>query len=300
MNKKYFIFFISFIIFLIAIFTTVAIFSNTNKDNTKDKVEEEIRYIEDKLLGMANSLNNIPFSNSVILQQNTIKGQSGSSDDNGSDSGDSNSSEESGSSSTSSSGGSSGSSRSEEYTKYNVETQNVLINTNSPIDWNYLKSTVQELYTSWPNIMIDLHSLNIKNEDILNFSNNLDTLIINIQNEDKKATLNSLSILYSFIPVYKEQYLDDTDKINIAYTKTYIINSYALLEEEKWEDIQIQISKAQEYFGIIINSVNENRNQSSISKTYILLNEMNNVIKLKDKKLFYLKYINLMENAMNT
>lgn len=300
MNKKYFIFFISFIIFLIAIFTTVAIFSNTNKDNTKDKVEEEIRYIEDKLLGMANSLNNIPFSNSVILQQNTIKGQSGSSDDNGSDSGDSNSSEESGLSSTSSSGGSSGSSRSEEYTKYNVETQNVLINTNSPIDWNYLKSTVQELYTSWPNIMIDLHSLNIKNEDILNFSNNLDTLIINIQNEDKKATLNSLSILYSFIPVYKEQYLDDTDKINIAYTKTYIINSYALLEEEKWEDIQIQISKAQEYFGIIINSVNENRNQSSISKTYILLNEMNNVIKLKDKKLFYLKYINLMENAMNT
>lgn len=289
MNKKYFIFFICFIIFLVVIFASVAIFSNTNNDNTKDKIDEEISYMEIKLLGMLNSLNNIPFSNSVLLEQNTVKGQTNSNNDENSDSNSSQSSD---------SGDSSENTQSEDYTKYNVKSNNILIDLDSKIDWDYIKNTAQLLYTSWPTIMIDLHSVNIKNNDILSFSTNLDNLIVNIENEDKRSTLNSLAILYSYIPIYKEQYSDDTDKINISYTKSCIINAYVLLEDDKWNDIQTEISKAGEYFSLIINSVNDNRNQANISKTYVLLNEMNNVINLKDKKLFYLKYINLMESAM--
>jgi len=306
MNKKYFIFFICFIIFLTVTFAGISIFSKTDKNNVKDKIESEMGYIETKLLGMINSLNNISFSNSIILEQSTTKEQSDTGNkENSNNSQQSQSgspSKSSGSSSDSSeqsSDSSSNNSKNEEYTKYKVQSQNILINSESKIDWDYLKNTVQILYTSWPTIMIDLHSANIRNENILTFSNTLDELIVNIEKEDKVATLNSLAILYSFIPIYKEQYLDDADKINIAYTKSCVINSYALLENDKWDDIQAQISKAREYFGFIINSINEDRNQASVSKTYILINEMNNVINLKDKKLFYLKYINLMENAMN-
>lgn len=262
---------------------------------------------------MINSLNNIPFSNSVLLEQNSIKGQASSSGGQSSkeksqEGSQSSGGEESASGSEEgsaggSSGGSSGnsgeSSKNEDYTKYNVKTQNILTNDSIEIDWNYIKNTVQVIYTSWPSIMIDLHSTNVKNEDILSFSNTLDVLIVNVQNEDKKQVLNSLAILYSFIPIYKEQYSEDNDEINISYTKAHIINSYVLLEEDKWDEIQAQITKASEYFGLIINSINEKRNQSSISKTYVLINEMNNVIKLKDKKLFYMKYKNLMESAMN-
>lgn len=306
MNKKYFIFFICFIIFITVTFTGITIFSKTDKNNVKDKIESEMGYIETKLLGMINSLNNISFSNSILLEQSTTKEQSDTSNNESSNSSQQSQSgssdKSSGSSSNSSeksSDGSSNNSKNEEYTKYKVQSQNILINSETEIDWDYLKNTVQTLYTSWPTIMMDLHSANIKNENILTFSNTLDELIVNIQKEDKVATLNNLAILYSFIPIYKEQYSNDADKINIAYTKSCVINSYALLENDKWDDIQAQISKAQEYFGLIINSVNEDKNQASVSKTYILINEMNNVINIKDKKLFYLKYINLMENAMN-
>lgn len=313
MNKKYFIFFISSIIFLAVIITSIVIFAGNGNDNTKNKIDEELNFLDTKLLGMINSLNNIPFSNSVLLEQNSIKGQASSkgeqsSQAKGSESSQSSGGEENssdseegsaGGSTDSSSGNSGGSSKNENYTKYNVKTQNILTNDSTEIDWNYIKNTVQVIYTSWPSIMIDLHSTNVKNEDILSFSNTLDVLIVNVQNEDKKQVLNSLAILYSFIPIYKEQYSEDNDEINISYTKAHIINSYVLLEEDKWDEIQAQITKASEYFGFIINSINEKRNQSSISKTYVLINEMNNVIKLKDKKLFYMKYKNLMESAMN-
>lgn len=304
MKKRYFILFLCTIIIIAIVFTTVIVFSNTNTNSENDKVQEEISYIETKILGMINSLNNIPFSNSILLEQNSIKGQSKSENNQESSSGQSQSSGEGSSSSDSSSSGgassrSSQNSQSEEYTKYSVSIENILIGIDEEIDWNYLKDTVEILYTSWPTIMIDLHNINIKNEDILLFSNELDTLIVNIENEDKRATANSLAILYSYLPIYFSQFSEDSNKINTYYTKSYIINSYVLLEDDKWDDMQNEITKAQEYFGLIINSINQNISQNNISKSYILLNEMNNAIKLKDEKLYYLKYKNVMESLMN-
>ena len=304
MKKRYFILFLCTIIIIAIVFTTVIVFSNTNTNSENDKVQEEISYIETKILGMINSLNNIPFSNSILLEQNSIKGQSKSQNNQESSSGQSQTSGEGGSSSDSSSSGgalsgSSQNSQSEEYTKYSVSIENILIGIDEEIDWNYLKDTVEILYTSWPTIMIDLHNINIKNEDILLFSNELDTLIVNIENEDKRATANSLAILYSYLPIYFSQFSEDSNKINTYYTKSYIINSYVLLEDDKWDDMQNEITKAQEYFGLIINSINQNISQNNISKSYILLNEMNNAIKLKDEKLYYLKYKNVMESLMN-
>ncbi len=305
-NKKYLILLICVVIILAIVFGAVMVFSNSGDDTTKDKIKEEIYYIETKLLGMLNSLNNIPFSNSVLLEQNTIKGQEKS--NNGSSGSSSQGSEEksqggeSSSSSGSSGGESSGSSESggdTDYTKYNVQSKNILNIKENEIDWNYIKNTVELLHTSWTTIMIDLHSLNIKNDDILSFSNNLDALILNIEREDKRATLNSLASLYAIIPIYINQYSNDNYEENLEYTKAHIINSYVLLEDDKWEDMQKEVTKAQEYFNLVINSVNTKSSQIFINKTYILLNEMKNAINLKDKKLYYMKYKNLMENIMN-
>lgn len=305
-NKKYLILLICVVIVLSIVFGTIMVFSNSGDDTTKDKIKEEVYYIETKLLGMINALNNIPFSNSVLLEQNTIKGQEKS--NNGSSGSSSQGSEkksqggESSSSSGSSGGESSDSSKSggdTDYTKYNVQSKNILNLKENEIDWNYIKNTVQLLHTSWTTIMIDLHSLNIKNDDILSFSNNLDALILNIEREDKRTTLNSLASLYAIIPAYINQYSDDNYEENLAYTKAYIINSYVLLEDDKWEDMQAEVAKAQEYFNLVINSINTKSSQIFINKTYVLLNEMKNAINLKDKKLYYMKYKNLMENAMN-
>lgn len=282
-NKKYLILFICTIIIICIVFASIMIFTNINNDENKvkNKVDEEMSYIEIKLIGMINSLNNIPFSDGILLEQTTVKS---SNDDSKSESEDSKNSENT---------------ESENYTKYNVESQNILIGLNKDINWNYIKNSIEELYDSWTTIMIDLHSINVQNEDILKFSNQLDNLILNIQKEDKRLVLTNLSTLYSYIPIYISQYSDDNTKINISYTKSNIINSYVLVEDSNWDEMQAQIMKAQEYFGLIINSINIDNNQSIVNKTYILLNEMKNVISLQDKTLYYLKYKNLMENAMS-
>lgn len=300
-NKKYLILFISTIVFLAIISICIVVFSNSKKDNTTQKIEEEISYLETKLIGMLNALNNIPISSSVMLEQSSVKSNQNN-EQGGNTQGSSGGSSEK-SSSDNSSDSSSGKSNnqneeSESYNKYSIKNENILIETNDKIDWNYMKNTAEKLYTSWTSIMIDLHSVNIKNEDILGFSDNLNTLILNIENENKLLTLNNLAVLYAYIPVYMSQYSENKDRINIAYTKSYIINSYILTEEDKWDEMQTQIDNAQKYFGTVMNSINKDKMQNSVNKTYILLNEMKNVISLKDKKLYFIKYKNLMENIM--
>ena len=304
MKKKYFILFISAVIFLLTISITITIFSNSKKDDVEEKLMQELTYLDDKLLGMINALNNITFSNSVLLEQNTVKGQQNN--NNNSNSGGEQQSQTSEQQQTgqeqNQNQSQQGSSQNEntwtDYNKYNVENKNILLQSDQPIDWSYMKNCVEILYSTWPTIMIDLHNKNVKNENILSFSTILDNLVVNIEKEDKRATLGNLEELYSHIPIYIEQFSNNSDKINIAYTKACIIKAYTFLEDDNWQIVEEQIGKAGEYFGLIINSINEQRQQNSVSKTYIAINEMGNVINLKDKKLFYLKYINLMENAM--
>ena len=301
-NKKYLILFIGTILFLAIISICIAVFSNSKKDNATKKIEEEISYLEMKLIGMLNALNNIPMSSSVMLEQSSVKSnqnneQGGNTQDSLGGSSEKSSSDNN--SSDSSTGKSNNQNKeSESYNKYSIENENILIETNDKIDWNYMKNTAEKLYTSWTSIMIDLHSINIKNEDVLDFSDNLNTLILNIENENKLLTLNNLAVLYAYIPVYMSQYSENKDRINIAYVKSYIINSYILTEEDKWDEMQTQIDNAQQYFGTVMNSINKDKMQNSVNKTYILLNEMKNVISLKDKKLYFIKYKNLMENIM--
>ena len=106
-----------------------------------------------------------------------------------------------------------------------------------------------------------------------------------------------LAILYSFIPIYEEQIANGNIKrINVSYTKSSIVNVYVLIEDNKWDEIKQEVNKSLEFFNTVINSIEVNNNeQNIISKIYIGINEISNAINLKDKKLFYLKYINLME-----
>lgn len=304
MNKKYFLLFVAFTFFIIIISMSISILSLSNDDKTKDKIKSEIDYIEVKLLGMINSLNNIPFSNTVLLEQNSLYGKNSSNDsENKSNNNQENTSSEQENSKNQQKGSaqtseSDSTTQSSDHTKYNVKNQNILIEQSEEIDWNYIKNTVEELYTTWPVIMIDLHSVDIDNKDVLNFSTNLDSLIIAIEKEDKVNTANLLYELYSYLSKYVEQCFDDTNLINKYFTKNCIIKSYIHVSNDEWDLISSQLSNAKEYFNLIINSVSKDVEQANISKAYILINEMSNIVETKDKKLFYLKYKNLMECLM--
>lgn len=300
MKEKYVIGFVCFIIFLIVVFGTVVIYSST-KDNSSmsSKIEEELSFVEHKLIEMMNSLNNISFDEVILSEEKGQKGSSGS--------GDSSSSSDSSKQDTSSSEkgqekasqNSSQQSQEQEFSKYSINQKNVLTTEDTNIDWDFIKNSVENLYPTWTTIMIDLHSANVKNEDILGFSENLNLLIVYIGQEDKLKTLNTLLNLYNYIPEYAKQAVKDTKKTNLIYTRLYVANSYVLSEEEKWDEMKEKINKAQEYYSGIINSINDKNSQNKISQIYVSLNETNSAINYKDKKLYYIKYIDLMENLLN-
>lgn len=306
--------FLFFIIIGVFLFFT----KNSSADTSlQSKTEKQIEQLEQKIVAMMNSLNQITLSNSVLIEEktektnqnsqgseNTQQSSGGSQEQGGGNSGGSSDSTSSSNSNSSSSGASNSDnnkeSTSSNNTKYEVKNDSILVNKDENINWDNIKTNVETIHYAWANLTIDLHGLNVNNENILSFSNVLDQVTISAKQEDKIATLNNLASLYAFFPNYIEQISDDNEKININYTKACILNSYALAEQNKWEEMKIQVSNAINYFTNILNSVNEDRQkQNGLSKIYVLLNELNNSIDLKDKDLYMIKYRNVMEELAN-
>ncbi len=300
---------------IVAILATVVVFAtrNTEEKSLTTKAEEQIRYLEDKIIAMTNHLNQIHFSNSILVEKNTDEdSNSQKQNEQSNETGSEGSSQQGQSSQQSSSGESSSSSSSqgsqneqqtsssEDSLQYEIKNNSILSNTTKEVDWEYMKTNAEIIYSTWPSMMVDLHELNVKNEDILNFSSSLDQVTLAAKQEDKSVTLNNLANLYGFLPNYRSQISENKDEINIDYTKACLLNSYALVEQEQWEEVKKQLENAISYFSNIMNSINGNgQKQSHISKIYVLLNELNKTIDYKDKQLFYIKYRNAMEELVN-
>jgi len=288
----------------------------SEEDSTKGKVEAEVKVIENRLVSMLNELNHIKFTNYVLSQKNLSQNGEENTANNSNGEGTQKSGSESGQSSetkedsngegkkqgeTSSNSGSSGSSDSQASSiQYEMKEQGILGNEEEP-NWSDTKNEVENLYSIWSSMIVDLHQINVNNDDILNFSNQLDDLIVEVQKEDKINTSRMIANLYSYIPKYVEHYTENSTDINLAYAKSNIVSSYALVEQDNWDEAKKNVEKAQEYFSNIINNANDKNieKQNILSKTYVLLGEFSNSINKKDKQLYYIKYKSLMQNIEN-
>lgn len=309
MNKKIFLIIFSIaivIIFVVYIVTSTNNYIKSNSKKIDEKTEEEIKQLEEKLVGMINSLNNISFTNTV-LKQTSEKSSSTNSNNNSFNNSSDNSSKDSNNEQNSQSSGSSDnnsdsiSSKTEEQVKYEIQKNDILLIDLSDIDWKYIKANTESIYNLWANLIVDLHELNVNNQDILNFSNTLDQVTLSVKQENKYASITNLVSLYSYLPIYVNQFLDDENDKNIFLTKNCVLNTYALIEQQNWDEMKKQTASAIEYFSNIMNNIenNERQNKNKITKIYVLLNELYSSIDLKDKELYYIKYINVMEELIN-
>ncbi len=309
MNKKIFLIIFSIAILIIFVAYIVTSTNNYIKSNSKkidEKTEEEIKQLEEKLVGMINSLNNISFTNTV-LKQTSEKSSSTNSDNNSSNnssdssSNDSNSGQNSQSSGSSDNNSNSISSKTEEQVKYEIQKNDILLIDLSDIDWKYIKANTESIYNLWANLIVDLHELNVNNQDILNFSNTLDQVTLSVKQENKYASVTNLVSLYSYLPTYVNQFSNNENEKNLFLTKNCVLNTYALIEQQNWDEMKKQTASAIEYFSNIMNNIenNERQNKNKITKIYVLLNELYSSIDLKDKELYYIKYRNVMEELIN-
>ncbi len=173
---------------------------------------------------------------------------------------------------------------------------NILNSQRSQVDWNKTKQIAENLYSSWAIIELDLHALNIKPEEILQFSNDLKESVTQIEKEDKVNSLITLANTYATLSRVVDEYEADSLIKQVAYTKANIINAYAILETNRWEDCTTFLQEAENRFNQVINDVSVSVNkQGEINKVYVLLKEMQESVQRKDASLFYINYKNAMQ-----
>ena len=181
-----------------------------------------------------------------------------------------------------------------------MQANSVLKTNTDDINWDLVKTEIEQINTSWSIVMLDLQNANVSNTDIMAFSNLLDKTIISIKNEDKNTSLTNLTALYSYIPKFLNSVSMDKSLQNIETTKYNIFIAYAAVSQDDWNTANTNIANAESTFLSVLNDTDYSKNREfKINKTYVLLKDIQNSIVNKDKELFFLKYKNLME-SLNT
>lgn len=269
--------------------------TKTHGDNKNQKVFSEIKFLETKLINLLNTMNNIEIKNYSVVTTELSKESTQKSDNN------------SGSSQSGSGGGSSGGASSEGTTsedeqntkKFELKANGVLTNTED-INWDSVKTEVENLYTSIPSITMDLYQVNINPDDILAFNTQYDNLTTIIKNENKEETLAQLSKLYEYLPRFLRDSGQDELYTTLVETKSNVIKGYSKLDGQNWQDISNDIRVAIDTYSKLLTDTSiDQEKQYSINKGYVMLNELQNATSLQDTSVFLIKYKNLLEEINN-
>lgn len=295
-------------VFLIIIIVILAVIlynneSKGNEKNTKEKGFSEIEFIETKLVSLLNNMNNIETRNYTIsVSEITKKSKEEDSQNSASDSQNSQSegsSEETGSGGNSGSNSDTGGSNEQNGKKFDLQTSGVLTSSDE-IDWNNIKSEIEILYSSIPTITLDLYQLNVNQDDILGFNKEFDNLTLVVKNQNKEETLKELSKLYEYIPKFMQNVTEDEIEKILVETKSNVFKAYAKLDSKNWNEISNDVKLAVETYSKLLTNTNiDYSKQYSISKGYVMLNELQNAVAVKDESVFLIKYKNLLEEMNN-
>lgn len=308
--KKYKIFLFIFLIIVIMVLSVFLYFniSSGNNENSKEKALAEIEYVETKLVNLFNELNNIESRNYTVsakeIESPSKEENSESSSTNTKESTEKQSegqkqeqskSEEEQSSSNNDQG------EQEEKTleEYEMKETGILTKTED-IDWEHIKTEVENLYSSIPTITLDLYKAEIPKENILSFNQEFDKLTISVKEGNKENTLMELSNVYNYIPIFTDNVTDSELYKVVIKTKNNLFKAYSELDSKKWNDISNNVKTTIDTYSSLLSNANiEKEKQESVNKVYIMLNELQNAVNVQDESVFLIKYKNILEEMNN-
>lgn len=271
-----------YIITIIILFTIILlsiggyfIYSNakTNDANSVDKLKEkclsELNFLSTQTIEIMNSLNNISYSNFEIVNKEVP---------------------------TSENGGQNTVSTENSISSSVVEYNNILNEDSNDIDWNGISKIVENIYGSWTNILIDLTTMNVNKDNLLQYNTILDSIVTNIQDKDKVAALTNTADLYNLLYLYLKDFSGNEREISLFYIRSNILYAYSLASQQNWDKMREYINIAkQEFNNVLNNQVDNISNIDVINKAYILINELEDDINNKNESIFYINYKNLMQ-----
>lgn len=281
------------ILFTIILIFTIIFFtgcSNNNEENLNTKVISELDYLDGKIIGMLNKLNNISFESYSIVSEKvklSAKDEKAKTEEKGGEGSKNND----------------GTEKEEETEDENktINSTNMVVNTElnknrNDINWDELKEEIEEINSSWAIVILDLYTLNASNNTILEFSEQINNVMIEIKAENKQNTLNALAKLYSDIPKLLKEINIDENKQKIRQTQSYVIEAYILAEDMSNTQISNNVMLAINEYSEIMSNIDYTKDKSEkTNKIYVLLNELSNSVIQKDGDVFYIKYKNFMK-----
>lgn len=310
--KKYLIIAgIAIVVIIIAIVGMRKIMNNNTKESSiNKKINNELDYLGTTTLSMINSLNNLNLEDVVKVRQTSTNSGDNSQNNANSSSGDegknnsktSDSQQQEDSSSNSKTDETSSTGTDTKNTKsFSLDDNSILLRDNTNVDWSVLESEAENLFTAWSTIILDLNSLSISNEDILAYNSNLDSLLKALKDNDKANSAISLANLYSLNSKYINESSKNDESKKLAYIKSNVISAYSLVTAEKWEQVNQLLDQAEKELLDVINTSGntEERKQTKINKSYVMLKELIKTSNEKNAEIFYLKYINLIKELNN-
>lgn len=288
------------LILLFAVVIVILVFflvKNINNDNNQNngKIISEIKYMDNKLMTLLNSMNGISLENykiSVTKTSTNSENQASGEEDNKNTTSGNQDNENSASKSSSGSGSSSNTTAEQ----YSLKEQRVLTN-NMDIDWETIKNEIEILYSTVPTMTLDLYGSNVNQQEILNFNKELDELTIAVKEENKDETLIKLANLYRYLPAYAKNFSDNSEYVSLLETKSNVFNSYVFADQDDWDKAVDFTNKAINSFSPVLNNLKKDGNQYDNQKIYVILNELQSAANLKDNNVFLIKYKNFLEET---
>ena len=251
--------------------------AKTNESNSLDMLKSksisEIEFLSSDIITMMNEINNISYSNFKVeskeIEMNDESSQNSIDSQN-------------------------------VINTTQIVNDNILNNYKDSTDWTLLKSKIENMYSTWTTVMIDLTSLNVNKDNLLKYNDVLDKITKDFENEDKSSSLIHLADLYNLLELYIKDIGPDNQKVSLFIVESNILYAYSYIEQDNWNKVLEYIGSAkQEFSNIINNQINNVNNIDVINKSYILINELEKNANNKDKNIFYINYSNLMQELEN-
>ena len=275
LNKVIKVLGIIFFIFIMIFSITGCSKEKTEEEQLRDKNISEIEYLDNYIMLMLNSMNDIDLKQydaklekTENLNEIAEENEETTSQDNGNN-----------------------------VVQYSM-VPNMVLNSDKTTNWENLKLQIENLSNIWPSIIIDLYKANVDNSKLTEFSDLLNVCLEYIKDENRTETLNNLSKLYEYIPIYLEKIISDQNELAVARTKVEVIHAYVNIDFENWDALRTSLDAANQNFEPVVNNTNDSEKDYNISKTYVLLQEFKNAIYTQNKDLLLLKYKNSMEELI--
>ena len=250
------------LIFAIVIcFILIILTGCTNKEyNIEDKITEEIKYMENEMIGITNN-----FASGNYLRKENSNQENNRNDNN--------------------------SASNEEIIINEISAPEI-----NTFDFDKLMKDTRKIEEASNRMMVDLATQNVDNGEITNLSDGINKMITAISNQDEMRYLVELNNVFSLFPNFEAKISTDSDKIFERRLKYFTISSYIsfLVGDKELSKTQIYTLES-EYLNKQKDVKYVEEHEYNLNKIYLLIEELKKAIETDSAELVKEKYLLLIK-----